>query len=94
AMVGVLLDEQADLRDILATVVDLARRGVLAIEEVREGFARDFVLRRTGQEADLRPFEAVLLRALFDGASVRRLRDLRYRFFQRLPEIEAALYQA
>ncbi len=94
AMVGVLLDEQADLRDILATVVDLARRGVLTMEEVREGFARDFRLRRTGSEADLRPFEAVLLQALFDGASARRLRDLRYRFFQRLPEIEAALYQA
>ncbi|HXF70458.1 MAG TPA: DUF2207 domain-containing protein [Thermoflexus sp.] len=93
AMVGVLLDEQADLRDILATVVDLARRGVLAIEEVREGFTRDFILRRTGQEADLRLFEVVLLRALFDGASVRRLKELRYRFFQRLPEIEAALYQ-
>ncbi len=94
AMVGVLLDEQADLRDILATVVDLARRGVLTIEEVREGFTRDFVLRRTGQEADLRPFEAVLLRALLDGTSARRLRDLRYRFFRRLPEIEAALYRA
>ncbi|GBD10163.1 hypothetical protein HRbin22_02428 [Candidatus Thermoflexus japonica] len=94
AMVGVLLDERADLRDILATVVDLARRGVLTIEEIREGFRRDFILRRTGQENDLRPFEAVLLRALFNGSPARRLGELRYRFFRRLPEIEAALYRA
>lgn len=94
AMVGVLLDERADLRDILATVVDLARRGVLTIEEVREGFARDFVLRRTGSGEGLQPFEAVLLRALFDGKDVRRLRELRHRFFECLPEIEDALYRA
>jgi uncharacterized membrane protein YgcG len=93
-MIGVLLDEQADLRDVLATVVDLARRGVLTIEEIREGFDRDFRLRRTGSEVELRPFERLLIQALFDGASERHLRDLRHRFFQRLPELEAALYQA
>lgn len=94
AMVGVLLDERADLRDVLATVVDLARRGALTIEEVRQGSTRDFLLRQTGQAVELRPFEAVLWRALFDGAPERRLQDLRHRFFQRLPEIEAALYRA
>jgi uncharacterized membrane protein YgcG len=93
-LVGVLLDERADLRDILATVVDLARRGVLTIEEIREGFARDFRLRRTGSEAELQPFERLLVQALFDGSTERRLRDLRHRFFRRLPELEAALYRA
>ncbi|HID88160.1 MAG TPA: DUF2207 domain-containing protein, partial [Anaerolineae bacterium] len=36
AVAGTLVDEKADMRDILATIVDLARRGYLEIEEVRK----------------------------------------------------------
>ncbi|MCD6289413.1 MAG: DUF2207 domain-containing protein, partial [Anaerolineae bacterium] len=33
---GTLVDERADMEDIIATIVDLARRGVITIEEVHE----------------------------------------------------------
>ena len=35
-LVGTLVDESADMQDILATILDLARRGALEIEEVEE----------------------------------------------------------
>lgn len=55
---------------LLAAVFDLARRGVVTIEEQHGGFAsgRRFLLKR-GDEAPLRPFERTVLDALFkDGA--------------------------
>ena len=33
---GTLIDESADMQDILATILDLARRGAIEIEEVEE----------------------------------------------------------
>ena len=33
-MVGTLIDERADLQDVIATLLDLAKRGVLEIEEI------------------------------------------------------------
>lgn len=55
---------------LLAAVFDLARRGVLSIEEQQGGFAagRRFLLKRGG-DAPLRPFERTALDVLFrDGA--------------------------
>ena len=51
-MVGTLVDESADMQDILASILDLARRGVLEIEEVQEpgflgiGSKTDFIYRK------------------------------------------------
>src|SRR5690606_14692906 len=39
AVVGALIDEKADLRDVLSTLIDLSRRGYVVIEETQtEGF--------------------------------------------------------
>ncbi|WP_152918134.1 DUF2207 family protein, partial [Ardenticatena maritima] len=32
-IVGTLLDEKADIKDVIATIFDLARRGIISIEE-------------------------------------------------------------
>ncbi len=50
-MAGTLVDESADLQDVLATILDLARRGVIEIEEEQEpgflgiGKTSDFIYR-------------------------------------------------
>ncbi len=53
---GTLVDEKADMQDIIATLVDLARRGYLVIEEERKSsfFGAtnfDFIFRRTDRSA-------------------------------------------
>ena len=45
-LIGTLLDEQADMEDIVATLVDLAQRKIISITEEQTGSlltARDFV---------------------------------------------------
>ena len=60
--VGALVDDKVDLRDITATVIDLARRGYLTIEKTHG----DYLLRqKKTQDNDLKPHESKLLNALF-----------------------------
>ncbi len=71
AETGTLVDERADLRDIYAAIVDLARRGYLRIIETKKNV---FDLEKTkdwGISADIQPFEQELLTGIFkDGDRV------------------------
>ncbi len=93
AEAGALADDNVDLRDITATIVDLARRGFLTIEELK---GREYILTRKGSAAEekgLKPHEALLLKFLFyDGGSV-QLSDLENKFYQHLPGLRTAVYQ-
>ena len=59
-MAGTLIDESADMQDILATILDLARRGAIEIEETQEpgflgiGTITDFIYRRKQTVSALR----------------------------------------
>ncbi|MFQ5689746.1 MAG: DUF2207 domain-containing protein [Gemmatimonadota bacterium] len=101
AEVGVVIDNSPDMRDITATIVDLAVRGYLRIEEKEEkkllGLVSDrdysFHLRKDpGSWTELRPHELRLLGALFkDGATQTRLSDLENEFYRDLPGIKSDL---
>ncbi len=89
AEVGVIVDNRADLRDITATLIDLAVRGHLTIEERGE---KDYRFERRDTPDDrLAPHESALLRAVFGGRSTRRLSDLKDRFYKDLPELKSKL---
>ena len=99
-VVGVLLDERADMKDIMATLVDLARRGYVVIEQEEQGgiagmFTNtEFTFHRTSDiTADLRPFEQTLLRGLFPGNREKTtLSQLRAKFYTHIPAIKRQLY--
>jgi hypothetical protein len=63
AVVGVLIDEKANDRDIVSTFTDLGNRGVLKIHD--QGGSVAFEL--TGETSDLCPFEQELARTVFSG---------------------------
>lgn len=89
AEVGVIVDNRADLRDITATLIDLAVRGHLTIEERGRN---DYVFERRDVADDhLAPHEGALLRAVFGGRTTRRLSDLKDRFYKDLPELKSTL---
>ncbi len=95
---GALVDERADLQDVLATVVDLARRGYLEIEEIATrrftGTPSDFIFRRTDKPVDdLLPYEQLLLEKLVGRKGERRLSSLKNQFYQTLPEIQKGIYE-
>ena len=98
-MAGTLVDEKADMEDIIATLVDLARRGYLTIEEERKsglfGASNyEFTFRRTEKPADdLLHYERKLLSGVFGRSTERSLSDLRNRFYKHVPKIKRYLYE-
>ena len=94
--VGTLIDEHANTLDVSATIVDLAVRGYLLIQEIpKEGlFGKpDWRLVRLEAPADqLQAYERLLLDGLFrDGGDV-TLSSLRTTFSERLQTVEDSLY--
>src|SRR4029453_9387289 len=99
AEVGTVLDERVDLVDVSATLLDLAVRGYLRIEEIEgEGFLflrdRDWRLVRLRAAAELRPHEALLFTRLFAAGDSVLVSSLRNRFYAHLPAIRSAIDEA
>jgi uncharacterized membrane protein YgcG len=101
AVVGTLIDEKADVRDVISTLLDLAKRGYLVIEESKtEGFlgiggSSSFTFKRTDKAFnDLRPFESRLVNNIFGSERMERTLDsLRNRFYTVIPQIQNDLYK-
>jgi Predicted membrane protein (DUF2207) len=94
--IGTLIDEQADVIDVTATIIDLAVRHYLLIEELtRETYGRlDWQLRRLDKPADaLMPYERLLYDALFAGRDMVRLSELGGTFAGELAAVRRALYE-
>ena len=102
--VGVLVDNRPDMRDVTSTLVDLAVRGWLVIEQLDEqklfGLVSDrdyvFELQRPLAAAgdELKPHERELLHALFGGGDGMRVKasDLENSFYEDLPGIKSAVF--
>lgn len=69
AETGTLIDERADLQDVIAIIVDLARRGYVKLIEKKKG---EFTIEQTKEfagDASLLPFELTLLSGMFAGST-------------------------
>ena len=93
--VGTLVDEAANTLDVTATIVDLAVRGYLRIDEIpKKGFfgKPDWTLTKRRDPADLRSYERSLLDGLFEDGTEVTLSSLRNTFATRLGKVQEALY--
>jgi uncharacterized membrane protein YgcG len=94
--VGTIVDEQANTLDVTATIVDLAVRGYLTIEEIpKEGWfgKPDWTLHRTGKaDGGLFTYERTLLTGLFKDGNDPALSSLKRTFSERLTKVEDELY--
>lgn len=94
-LVGTLLDESADVRDVIATIVDQGRKGNLTInEEQTEGFltsSKDFVYRQTGNKTDY-GFEEMVLNAVFKSGPETKLSDMKNNFYKDIQPIYSEMY--
>jgi uncharacterized membrane protein len=102
---GSLIDNSADMRDITATLVDLAVKGYLTIDEKDEshllGLSHTqtftFHLRKLPAEwTALRPHEQEMLSAIFSAGALTdvNLSDLQNHFYTHLPEIRERIFSA
>lgn len=98
AEVGLLLDESADPKDLTATIVHLAVRGHLTIEELAATglFGRkDWILHKAAKLPDdrLADYERRILDGLFDDAASVKLSELRGTFHGTLHGAQQDLYR-
>ena len=102
---GTLVDNEAAMRDITATLVDLAVKGYLTIEQKDESHllglthSKEYIfhLKRPPTEwSAVRPHELEMLSALFDDGSVTsvKLSELQNHFYTHLPAIRSRIFDA
>jgi uncharacterized membrane protein len=100
AVVGTLLDEQADLRDVMSTLIHLGTRGYLVMQEDQQpgllgiGTNREFTFKRTDQSLDgLRKFEQRLMNNIFSSNLLARtLNSLKNKFYTVIPLVQNDIY--
>jgi uncharacterized membrane protein YgcG len=94
--VGTLMDEVANPLDVTATIVDLAVRNYLVIEEIpKHGWfgKPDWRLKKVREaDAELLPYERRVLEGLFEDGDEVELSELKTAFVQRLHRVQDALY--
>ena len=93
--IGTLVDEAANTLDVTATIVDLAVRGYLRIDEIpKKGWfgKPDWRLTKLKDGDELRRYERSLIDGLFEDGSEVTLSSLRNTFVTRLKRVQDALY--
>jgi len=96
AEAGTMVDDRVNTRDITAGIVDLAVKGHLRIREIwddtRDKEPQDFELELLQSTEAPTAFEQGLLDALFQGEESRKLSELRYELYEKIPGLSARLY--
>ncbi|HXW17314.1 MAG TPA: DUF2207 domain-containing protein [Candidatus Acidoferrales bacterium] len=101
---GTLVDNEASMRDITATLVDLAVKGYIVIEQTERDqmlgllHSKDYTFhmkKPATSWGDARPHEQSMLNGLFGGGSNSsvKLSELRNHFYVNLPEIRDRIFE-
>lgn len=97
AIIGVIMDERADILDVTSTIIDLANRGFITIKEVPKKwiFGKvDYALKKTVKsQASLLSYERELMDRLFDEGAEVKISKLKTTFYKDLIEVKNKLYQ-
>jgi len=91
-LVGTLLDESADVRDVIATIADLGRKGNLTITETQTNGHSDYIYTRTGNKTDYR-YEEMVMQALFGDNQSANLSSFKSDFQNSLTPIYSEMYK-
>lgn len=97
AEVGAIVDEKLDPRDITSSIVGLAVKGYIKMEETKkEGFifdTTDYYLSKVKEpDTAISPFEIELMKSLFAGGKNVLVSDLKNKFYTHLDSLKTSLY--
>lgn len=99
ALAGTLIDEEANVRDVLATLIDWAQRGIIKIRALPQGAKTsdpndDYVYEKIGTDAPPLEYayERELMQRLFQGETSRSMGMIRQKFTSSLKEMFDDLY--
>lgn len=88
--IGTLIDESADMQDISATIVSLAQRKYLMIEEKKKNDFY-FIQKKDPNDSGLLAFEKILLTGIFSSGQEVRVKDMAA--YEMVEETKTQLYQ-
>jgi uncharacterized membrane protein len=95
AEAGTMIGDSVHPRDVTSTIVDLAVRGYIKIEEITEKHilmsSKDYIfhlLKPMNDWQNLAPHERLMLENMFLGGSEVRLSSLKYQFYRVLPMVK------
>ncbi|QER41591.1 DUF2207 domain-containing protein [Thermodesulfobacterium sp. TA1] len=99
---GTLIDEKVDGRDIVAEIIDLARRGYLKIIEIEEpkflfGKKINYILEQTKKFDTViqnNPFDLQILSGIFEDKSRVKLSELNKKFYRFIPLIKKHVFSS
>ena len=97
AVFGILIDQAVDMKEITATIIDLAVRGYLRIREELKGFSilktREYIFEKLKDDGDLKPFEQKIMRDIFRNKNLVSSNDFKNKFYRRIPGIKKSIHQ-
>ena len=100
AVAGTLIDERTDIKEILATIFDLAKRGYIEITEKVEKVwvftNRDYELKLKKSGYDLLSYEKKVMDSLFSVSTPEakiKISDLKNKFYLQLTDIKEKIYK-
>lgn len=101
AEVGTIIDEVADNADISASIVDLAIRGYLKIEEIKDDSLTGSIFNKTDYKliqlkeeiSELMGFEQTLLNKLFKGGPEVEMSSLKQAFYNDSEKVKDQIYE-
>jgi hypothetical protein len=102
AQVGTLVDEHCDMADIVSTMVDLAARGYLIIEETESTkflflSSKDYTFIKRADAppvSELQSFEREFFNGVFGISDRATLSSLKNKFYTHLPTIKSGIYNS
>lgn len=93
---GTLLDERVDNQDVVAEIIDLARKKFLKIERVEnKGFLRfgcDYLFTKLKESQNLPEHQAYLLKNIFDSKTEVKMSELKGTFYIHMAKVKEMLY--
>ena len=97
-LLGTVVDEKADLKDISASIIHLAVRGYLKIKEITIdriiGQKTDYEFTKLKEPDESIPdFEKEILKGIFDASDTIQMSKLKNKFYLHLPTIKKSLYK-
>jgi len=102
AEAGTLIDDTLDPRDITSTIIDLAVRGYIKIEQIEvpgifshhKDYNFHLVKPQSQWGPDLAAFESAMLENIFHGEQLTTLSSLKNRFYTAIPVIKNGIFSS
>jgi uncharacterized membrane protein len=97
AEIGVLIKQNIEIKEILATIINLAVREYLRIKEEEKGLSvfkhKEYTFEKLEKNNGLQPFEEKILSSLFKQGDTVSTSDLKNNFYREIKDIKEEIYK-